>query len=162
MSDFRGRVLAKAGLLIGFGLMAAGCAANHDPMVSRIGVFPQAGTFTVAAGDDAANTEWSQLLSERLPGWQYAPGETPRYVVQIARAERPANVDLIIPAQDGAERRPVRRDARFDRRYLDVTVSDIRTGLELYRISASQRSEGTAEQAWLDLLDAGLAVPPGV
>lgn len=166
MSDGRAPARSRAysiGILAACALSLAGCASGPALQTTRVGALPPDGAFAVVKGNDRPEPAWDQLVDQRLQTRGFSPSATPRYLIQISRAERPGTVRLMTPEKtDGALQPPERR--RPDRatvQYLSLTVSDAKTGTEYYRAITSLRSgHGSAEPAWPRLLEASLAAPP--
>lgn len=145
-------------------LMAAGgCAGPRDAVVSS-GAWPAGGSASFGFGRfDAGEPEdvRGRIASCLAAHGMIQADDKPAYLVQLALSDHPARTQVIDPAAPPAARPGGgrRHDLSFS-----VSISEVATGREAYRVTATRRGGGKrAAGSPSDLVDAACAaigVPP--
>ncbi|MXP41913.1 hypothetical protein GRI75_09700 [Altererythrobacter soli] len=123
-------------------LALAACAGSPEPRVASTGILPTAGAYEIA--ETGSPAELRGLVAQHLQhgGLRAAPDAD--FLVQVGSYARPAAVGLFLP--DVSEEQWHRSPARGRRTLLQgviVSVTDRRSGREVYRVTAEQTVRGS-------------------
>ncbi len=153
------------GLIVIVSLLMAGCISSPRQEVRHHGQLPSPGAFVfsgIELGERPA--ELTVGLGKALEARGFQETDRPRYLVQVARSDRPGNVGLsvpeAVPAAAGAfpksGNRASRRTERI--RQLTLSINSASDGQELYRLQGSEvYRPGKADDGGVRLANAMMA-----
>lgn len=117
----------------------SGCAAAPRETAQTSGALPAQARFGFASFDAGE----PDALRDRIGACLVAHGLTqaadPAYLVQIAFSDHPARTQAIDPAQPA----PAKRGGKRHNVTLVVTLSEVSSGREVWRVNATRRGEAT-------------------
>lgn len=120
-------------------LAMTGCSSGPEIAVTSSGAIPASGTYAIV---ESAPGDVGRAVSEVLARRGLTQSESPRYIVQVGYAERPAGTGLLVP-QD-VDRAWLRQPNPYSRKRLvqtlGISIADAMDGREVYRAEASGRT----------------------
>lgn len=123
-------------------LALAACASSPEPRVVSSGTLPGAGAYEIA--ETGSPAELRGLVAQHLQAGGLRAASDADFLVQVGSFARPAAVGLFLP--DVNEEQWHRSPARSRRALLQgvtVSVTDRRSGREVYRVTAEQVGRGS-------------------
>lgn len=159
------RVFLSNGAIAVAGLLTAGCASVPRQALWHQGQMPPPGTYRIGgilADDQPAG--FVPGLSNALERRGFRQSGEARYLVQIARSDRPWKTGLSVPEAELAEEQPPsnawnRAPRRAERvRKLTISISSVRDRQELYRLQGEELYQpGKADDGGVQLTDVIIA-----
>lgn len=129
----------KISSLASIAALLAGCAAAPRESVQTSGALPAQARFGFASFDAGEPDALRNRIGACLSAHGLTQASDPAYLVQIALSDHPARTQAIDPAQPA----PGKQGSKRHDVTLVVTLSEVASGREIWRTSATRRGEAT-------------------
>jgi len=126
-------------LALGAMCLLHACTAPQPTVVSA-GSIPTSGSFAYV--DPGADDALLDGVGRSLEGLGLSRSDTPDYLVEVTHSARPASVGLLVPGAGDPQwhHAPLRKARRRIVETVVLTLSESRSGREIYRAQAISRS----------------------